>query len=375
MSAVATPPLAPCTRTVCPGRSPDRTNSIRYAVSQAVGRHAASAKESSAGLGSTFRFGTATFSAIVPWCSSLNRLRFGSSVSSPVQPGLATTPWTTTSLPSSSRPAASVPRIIGIRSSGRPTPRRLNRSWWLSETALTCTVVQPSGTSGSGRSPISSTESGSFGAGVETKAASMLCKLTNDHHGVSAGDELADHRGAGDLAAEQQPAGGLRVGEQQGLVLGDRRQVGVRPHPVEVATGPAGDEPGRERLPRPGQVGDGGGVDDRGDPAGPGHLVEVAEQPEAGDVGAGADARGDGGPAGVPVERGHRGDGLLGHLAGLLEPAVEYADAERLGQGQRRAGHRGVVADDPLDVDQAGDRHAVLGLGVVDRVAAAYVAA
>jgi hypothetical protein len=138
-----------------------------------VGRHAASAKESSAGLGSTLRRGTATRSAIVPWCSSENRVRLGSSVSSPTQSGVATTPWTTTSLPFSSSPAASVPRIIGIRSCGRPTPRRLNRSWWFSETALTCTVVQPSGTSGSGRSPTSSTESGSFGAGVETKAASM----------------------------------------------------------------------------------------------------------------------------------------------------------------------------------------------------------
>ena len=87
-----------------------------------MGRQAASAKDSSAGLGSRLRFGTATFSAIVPWCSSENSERLGSSVSSPVQPGLAMTPCTTTSLPSSSSPAASVPRIIGIRSAGRPTP-------------------------------------------------------------------------------------------------------------------------------------------------------------------------------------------------------------------------------------------------------------
>ena len=143
-----------------------------------MGRQAASANESSAGLGSRFRRGTATRSAIVPWCSSENRVRFGSSVSSPLHPALGTTPWTTTSFPSSSSPAASVPRIIGIRSSGRPMPRRLNRSWWLSETAFTCTVVQPSGTSGSGRSPTSRTDSGSFGAGVETKAASMIATLT-----------------------------------------------------------------------------------------------------------------------------------------------------------------------------------------------------
>ena len=123
-----------------------------------MGRQAASAKDSSGGLGSRFRFGTATCSAIVPWCSSENSERLGSSVSSPVQPGLATTPWTTTSLPSSSIPAASVPRIIGIRSCGSPTPCRLNRSWWLSEAALTWTVVQPSGASGSG--PVTDLEDG-----------------------------------------------------------------------------------------------------------------------------------------------------------------------------------------------------------------------
>ena len=71
------------------------------------------------------------------------------------------TAWTTTSLPSSSSPAASHPRIIGSASSRSPTPRSDQRSWWLSEVALTVTVVQPSGTSGSGRSPVVSPESGS----------------------------------------------------------------------------------------------------------------------------------------------------------------------------------------------------------------------
>ena len=46
-------------------------------------------------------------------------------------------------------------------SSGRPTPRSDHRSWWLSEAARTSTVVQPSGGSGSGRSPTSSAASGS----------------------------------------------------------------------------------------------------------------------------------------------------------------------------------------------------------------------
>ena len=73
------------------------------------------------------------------------------------------TAWTTTSLPSSSSPAASQPRIIGSDSARRPTPRRLHTSWWLIDAALTVTVVQPSGTSGSGRSPMTSPASGSSG--------------------------------------------------------------------------------------------------------------------------------------------------------------------------------------------------------------------
>ncbi len=41
--------------------------SMRYAVSQAVGRQAASSKDSEAGFGTTLRVGTTTLSANVPW--------------------------------------------------------------------------------------------------------------------------------------------------------------------------------------------------------------------------------------------------------------------------------------------------------------------
>ena len=71
------------------------------------------------------------------------------------------TAWTTTSLPSSSRPAASQPRIIGSASCLRPTPRSDQRSWWLRLAALTVTVVHPSGGVGSGRSPTTRPLSGS----------------------------------------------------------------------------------------------------------------------------------------------------------------------------------------------------------------------
>lgn len=60
MSAVATPPPAPWTSTVEPGAAGETVKSMRYAVSHAVGRHAASSKESSGGLGTRFRSGTHT---------------------------------------------------------------------------------------------------------------------------------------------------------------------------------------------------------------------------------------------------------------------------------------------------------------------------
>ncbi len=61
----------------------------------------------------------------------------------PPATGSPITACTTTSLPSSSTPAASQPRIIGSRSAVMPTPRSDHTSWWLSEVALTVTVVQP----------------------------------------------------------------------------------------------------------------------------------------------------------------------------------------------------------------------------------------
>ena len=66
VNAVATPPPAPWTSTVSPGVTAAALNSIRYAVSQAVGRHAASAKLSSAGLSIRLLAGTRTWVAKVP---------------------------------------------------------------------------------------------------------------------------------------------------------------------------------------------------------------------------------------------------------------------------------------------------------------------
>ena len=47
------------------------------------------------------------------------------------------------------------------------------------------------------------------------------------------------------------------------------------------------------------------------------------------------------------------------HLAGGLVPRVEHPDAERLGEGQRQTGARGILAQQPVRVADAGHRHAV----------------
>ena len=138
---------------------------------------------------------------------------------------------------------------------------------------------------------------------------------------------------------------------------------------------PPGTNPSASDAPGPVDVRHRGGVEDRGRPARPHHLHQVAEQPEAGDVGGRPQAGGDGGGRGVLVEGAHRRDRLLEPLAGRLVPVVEDAEAERLGEGQRQAGLGGVVAQQPLGVGEAGDGQAVLRLRVVDAVPAGEVGA
>ena len=71
--------------------------------------------------------GTAPRGATASGPASRRRARTGSLM----------TAWTITSLPSSSSPAASHPRIIGSRSAGSPTPCSEKTSWWLSDAAST----------------------------------------------------------------------------------------------------------------------------------------------------------------------------------------------------------------------------------------------
>ena len=52
--------------------------------------------------------------------------------------------------------------------------------------------------------------------------------LPDDEHGVVARDQFADHWCPGQFPGHEQPAGSLRVGQQQQVLLADGAGVGVR---------------------------------------------------------------------------------------------------------------------------------------------------
>ncbi len=116
------------------------------------------------------------------------------------------------------------------------------------------------------------------------------------------------------------------------------------------------------------------GAEPQGDPRALRHLPSVAEEPEPGDVGERVHraARGEDLPR-RPVERAHHLDGAIDERrVGLLRLDRGGRDpaAERLREEEHVARARAHVPEDAIGVDDAGDRHPVLGLGVVDRVAA-----
>ena len=111
--------------------APAAMNSIRYAVSQAVGRQAASAKRQLGRLVDQIRRRHPDPLGERPRVA-LRQQRPGrdrSVASEPVKSGSLITAYTITSRPSAVTPAASQPRIIGSRSAGSPTPRSDQTSW------------------------------------------------------------------------------------------------------------------------------------------------------------------------------------------------------------------------------------------------------
>ena len=81
-------------------------------------------------------------------------------------------------------------------------------------------------------------------------------------------------------------------------------------------------------------------------------------------------AGGERGLTGGAVEGRHHLDRGGEDLARRLVPRVQHAAADWLGQRERQAGPAGVDAQQRGRIGEAGDRHPVLRLGVVDAVAA-----
>ena len=141
-------------------------------------------------------------------------------------------------------------------------------------------------------------------------------------------------------------------------------------HPLEVPPRPAGDEPVPQRLRRAVDQRHRRPVQDHPDPGRAAHLVQVAQQAEARHIGRGPRPGLERGLRGVPVQSRHHLDRGGGDLAGGLHAVVQQAHPERLGQRDRQACLRGVVAQQTVRAGGAGDGHAVLGFGIVDRVPA-----
>ncbi len=178
---------------------------------------------------------------------------------------------------------------------------------------------------------------------------------------------------------QQQAAAGLRVEEQLGQVGRDRRRdLGEPLGEGPVAGRPAGRDPGRRQLAGARQERDRPGVDLRRHPAGRGQLGQVAEEPEAGDVGRAAHprlARRRGGRRVRGQHRRRRRVHRRGVAAAVHPRGRDHADAQGLGQHERVAGPPGGVGEQVIGVGRPDRGEPVLRLGVVDRVAAQHRAA
>ncbi|MPM89949.1 hypothetical protein SDC9_137064 [bioreactor metagenome] len=115
----------------------------------------------------------------MPSTPSDSIVRCGSSGSGPLQPGLVTMLWMTTSLPFSSIPAPSQPRIRGSWSGRSPTPLSDDKSCRFRLLVRMVMMLQPSFGSGSGRSPICRPARGSVDDNDTALTANMPATLVH----------------------------------------------------------------------------------------------------------------------------------------------------------------------------------------------------
>ena len=135
-------------------------------------------------------------------------------------------------------------------------------------------------------------------------------------------------------------------------------------------------KPSRSASSAPSTTGTARPIDHRADAGRPAHLVEVAEQAEAGDVGGGQRA-----PAASAASAASRFSWVITSTAAgktspvclcrLLSNPTPIGLVSVIGS----PGFGGVVAQQPVRIGDAGDRHPVLGFRIVDGMAADHRAA
>ena len=200
INAVATPPEAPCTSMVWPGRRPDFTNSIRYAVSHAVPMQAASANDRPAGFGSTLRArhddvvgeralvllgeqGALRVERLVADPAGAADHRVDDDLGAVLQHAGAVAAEDHRELVRLDADAAQRPQVVHVQAGG----------------AHAHTFTQPGGGVGSSRSPTTSAASGSSGFGCAAYTANMLPEPTHLRGGrVLACGDLAHSGGWAD---------------------------------------------------------------------------------------------------------------------------------------------------------------------------------
>ena len=201
--------------------------------------------------------------------------------------------------------------------------------------------------------------------------------MADDGRGLAALGEARDVGPGGVLGqGHEQAAGGLRVEQHVGEVERDVcSHLDARPEEIAVAVGAGRDEAHLRHLAGARHDGHVVGMKLERDAAGLGHLAAMAHEREARDVGGGVSLKAAERLGAVLVEGDH---GVGGDLhAGLVEQLGlvgrgEHAGAEGLGEHEGVPHPRAGVGEHAVELDEAGDGQAELGLVIVDGVAARH---
>ena len=199
----------------------------------------------------------------------------------------------------------------------------------------------------------------------------------DDQDGRPARDQLADDRGAGDLAGQEQPARGLRVGQQQQLVLARRRR-GRSAGPPSPGCGGcrrAGSRP-RSALAAPSMSGTAARSMTAVTPLALASLNRCPSRPKPVTSVAQRDPGGQCLPAGL-ARSAWSSPRWPASNTSPVALCREFSTPMPSGlvSDSGSPGRPASMRSSAVRVGQAGDGHAVLGLGVIDAVPAGHVAA